>query len=49
MHETVGQVLILKVSIRQVLYTKYYNDTDFWVEPADFVRLKKYYIGIHFS
>ena len=21
------------------LYTKYYNDTDFWVEPADFVRI----------
>ena len=48
MHETVGQVLILKVSIRQVCITKYYNDTDFWVEPADFVRLKNITLGYTF-
>ena len=30
------------------LYTKYYNDTDFWVEPADFVRLKNITLGYTF-
>ena len=27
---------------------KYYNDTDFWVEPADFVRLKNITLGYTF-
>ena len=30
------------------LYTKYYNDTDFRVEPADFVRLKNITLGYTF-